>query len=276
MKKIFLKNESLSAVVLPDFGGCVSSLCVGGTEVLRLNPDMLGANNVEAGGIPVLFPFVSRTPDDEAEFEGKTYTMPMHGFAKEMPFDVAQVTENGCTLVLTSDSCTRRFYPYDFRFSISYTLEGSSLVTTVKTENLSNIDMPFVIGFHPYFYTPDRSATRFSFGLKRFDDYMRIGADGKPFRGELTGGLSLNDEHDTVFWDGDPTCEITDTNVGYYAKISGDESFDVVTICTMLPNASCIEPWQARPGAARDRSMCHILKPAASETCSYSIDLARV
>ena len=129
MKKITIRNEHLQAVILPDFGAVVAELAVDGVQMLRMNYGQLGFANVLAGGIPVLFPFVSRIKNDEAFFDGVVFTMPMHGFVKDMPFAVAEQCEDRCVLELAANEMTKRFYPFDFVLRITYALEGNRLVT---------------------------------------------------------------------------------------------------------------------------------------------------
>lgn len=276
MKKVVIANESIQAVILPDFGGAVSELKVEGAEVLRMNYGMLGMSSVLAGGIPVLFPFVSRTRDDEAVFLGESYTMPMHGFAKDMPFELTRCWDCGCEVTLESCAITRRFYPYDFRLRIVYECVESSLRTTMHVENTGNVDLPFAAGYHPFFLVRDGDRTSFSFGLKEYWDYLRMDADGKPTPGTLEGGVDLADSYDTVFFSGNADSEIVNHDLGWRARLECGDTFDVITICTSLENAACVEPWQARPGAAHDPEACQVVKPGTAKSYIYSIQLEKL
>ena len=273
MKKIVISNERIKAEILPDFGGTVAHLQVNGTEVLRMDEGLLGVSNTLAGGIPVLFPFVSATPGNEAEFCGKSYTMPNHGFAKDFPFDTVKKEENRCEILLKSSELTRRFYPYEFEFRLIYEIEGDAFKTTMVVKNTGEDEMPFAAGFHPYFLTPDREKTRFSFGLKEYWNYLKCDESGKPLHGMLEGELKLADEHDTVFWNGCADCEIVCEDPAYKVKIECGETFDVITICTNLENASCVEPWQARPGAAHRQEECQKLLAGEEKEYNYAIRL---
>ena len=274
MKSIVLSNEKIQAVILPDFGGTVAHLRINGVDVLRMDEGLLGVSNTLAGGIPVLFPFVSATPGNEAEFRGSSYTMPNHGFAKDLPFDVVLAEADTCVIVLRSSEVTRRYYPYEFEFRLTYEITEDGLRTTMAVKNTGDAEMPFAAGFHPYFLTPDRKKTRFSFGLKEYWNYLQCDADGKPLHGTQEGELHLWDEHDTVFWNGCADCEIICDEPAYRARIECGETFDVITICTNLENASCIEPWQARPGAAHRRNECQTLASGQEKAYSYTIRLA--
>ena len=90
----------------------------------------------------------------------------------------------------------------------------------------------------------------------------------------LDGGLHLKDDHDTVFRTGCPDCEITCEEPAFRARIECGETFDVITICTTEENASCVEPWQGRPGAAHRPEECQILNPGEEKRYTYAIRLA--
>jgi len=273
MKSIVISNERIQAEILPDFGGMVARLRINGADVLRMDEGLLGVSNTLAGGIPFLFPFVSATPGREAEFKGKKYTMPMHGFAKDLPFDTVRAEDKLCEIRLTSSEVTRHFYPYEFDLRLIYEIEGDGLKTTMAVKNTGEGEMPYAAGFHPYFLTPDRSKTKFAFGLKEYWNYLAMDESGKPTHGMLEGELHLKDKHDTVFFNGCPDCEIICEEPAYRARIECGETLNVITICTTQKDASCIEPWQARPGAAHRREECRKLKPGEQQVCAYTIRL---
>ena len=273
MKRIVISNDTVRAEILPDFGGTVAHLSVNGTEVLRMDEGLLGVSNTLAGGIPFLFPFVSATAGNAAIFRGKEYPMPNHGFAKDLPFDVVKAEDDKCEIMLKSSAVTRHYYPYDFELRLVYEIVEDGLRSAMIVKNMDEADMPFAAGFHPYFLTPDRTKTRFAFGLKEYWNYLRCDENGKPLYGVQEGELKLSDEHDTVFWNGCADCEIICEEPKYTAKIECGETFDVITICTNLENASCVEPWQARPGAAHRQEECQVVKAGEEKAYSYVIRL---
>lgn len=273
MKRIVISNEQVQAEILPDFGGTVAHLRIHGTDVLRMDEGLLGVSNTLAGGIPVLFPFVSATPGCAAEFRGAVHPMPPHGFVKDLPFEVLREEASACEIRIQSSVVTQHFYPYDFELRLLYEVIGSALKTTLIVKNTDDAELPFAAGFHPYFLTPDRKKTRFSFGLTEYWNYLQCDENGKPLYGKQEGELRLDDEHDTVFWGGNSDCEIICDEPAYRVKMECGETLDVLTICTNLENASCVEPWQARPGAAHRREECQILAPGEEKAYSYTMIL---
>lgn len=275
MKKILIACGALKAVVLPDFGGMVAELSIGEANVLRMDYGLLGLGNVLAGGIPVLFPFASRCENDEAEFLGKRYTMPMHGFAKDQPFEVTRTWPQGCELRLEDNAATRRLYPFAFALTLAYELRETALHTTMRVENRGEVPLPFAAGFHPYFLTPCREQARCEMQMRAYWDYAHPEADGAPAQRELQGELRLSDEYDAVFFGGRPGAQITCPPMGYRARLVCGDDFPVMTVCTTQKGASCLEPWQARPGAVRRPEECRMLAGGETGQYAYVIELER-
>ena len=274
MKHILISNDHIQAQILPDFGGTVAHLWIDGTDVLRMNEGMLGLSNTLAGGIPVLFPFVSATAGNEAEFEGQRYTMPMHGFAKDLPFGTVRQAPHECEIRLRSCAITRAYYPYDFELTLIYEIVEDGLRTALRVKNTGARPLPFAAGFHPFFLTPKREKTIFSFGMKEYWNYLRPNDAGMPEHGRQSGALSLADQHDTVFFNGSADCELICMEPAYRARLECSADFSALTICTTQENASCIEPWQARPGAAHDLSEARWAQPGETHESVYTIHLS--
>lgn len=273
MKQITIESGRVRAVIVPDFGAAVTHLSVDGREVLYFNPENLGTANVLSGGIPLLFPFVSMSRDNEIHINAERYTMPVHGFAKEMPFEPVRVWKSGCELQLQSNRMTHCFYPFDFVLRVIYEAEDRGLKTTLSVRNDSQAVMPFAAGFHPYFLATDRAQTKFIFDLKEGWDYLNYDAQGNPLHMDLKGEFKLSQDYDAVFWNGNADCELINPADGYRARLSCNHDFPVITIWTMMNNAACIEPWQARPGAIERDGECRQLQAGETGTYSYNIYL---
>lgn len=104
---------------------------------------------------PVLFPVVGALKEDQYTYQGKTYPMSQHGFARDMEFDVFEQSTDAITFVLKSNETTRAVYPFDFELYLSYQLGGDGLTVAYKVVNASATDeMFFSIGGHPAFNIP--------------------------------------------------------------------------------------------------------------------------
>lgn len=101
-----------------------------------------------------LFPFVGRLTSNSYKYLGKTYPMEIHGFAAAKEFTVVQQKEDILVLELRSDEKTKKTYPFDFTFQITYALNHNSVDITFGVRNLGQNTMPFGIGGHPGFNVP--------------------------------------------------------------------------------------------------------------------------
>lgn len=110
---------------------------------------------------PNLFPIVGRMVDDRCTCYGVPCTLSLHGFAQEKEFSVIEVTNTSVTLELHSDAETKKQYPFEFAFLITYTLQDDSVQIQFKVQNLDKKTMPFGIGAHPGFNVPLVNGERF-------------------------------------------------------------------------------------------------------------------
>ena len=67
---------------------------------------------------PVLFPFVGAPKNKEYRYEGRTYPMGQHGFARDMEFTLEAQEEKSIWFVLSSTEETYVKYPFGFRLHI--------------------------------------------------------------------------------------------------------------------------------------------------------------
>lgn len=103
---------------------------------------------------PVLFPIVGALKEDQYTYQGKTYPMSQHGFARDMEFELFEQATDAVTFVLKSNEETRKVYPFEFQLFLSYQLGGDGLTVAYKVLNDSDEEMFFSIGGHPAFNVP--------------------------------------------------------------------------------------------------------------------------
>lgn len=116
---------------------------------------------------PVLFPFVGAPKNKEYQYEGKTYSMGQHGFARDMEFCLESRAEDAIWFVLESTEETYAKYPFAFRLYIGYELLGQEVKVLWKVENTDRKPMYFSIGAHPAFLCPIHGeADKLGYGLK--------------------------------------------------------------------------------------------------------------
>jgi len=93
----------------------------------------------------------SHLPGEEHHYkwEGNTYALPQHGFARRLKWKTAGVSETRLTMELTDTSETRAVYPFSFRFLVTYELLEGCLYFRQGIENRGERPMPFSTGVHP-------------------------------------------------------------------------------------------------------------------------------
>lgn len=213
---------------------------------------------------PNLFPYIARMTKGQYQFQGKTYHMDIHGFAKDMIFKAEQISNSHIVFSINHTEETYRQYPFCFNFSVIYKLEGSKLSITYYIRNDDEKTMYFGVGGHPGFNVPFEKGTSFEDYYLEFDSEKgakRVGFSEDCFvTGELTDfpledGVRLPLSHDMF---DDDAIVLTDMASGVTLK----SRVSTKKICVTYPNMSflgiwhmpktdapyiCIEPWSSLP-----------------------------
>lgn len=139
-----LSNAHLKLRATPEGAELCSIQTCDGTEHLwQADPEIWGRH------APVLFPIVGRLKDDQYAHEGKTYSLPQHGFARDMTFSLLEETANTLTYQLLPTEETRAAYPFDFELRVIYRLLPRGVAVVYEVLNHGSTVMPFSIGAHP-------------------------------------------------------------------------------------------------------------------------------
>ena len=104
-----------------------------------------------------LFPYIARLWEKSYIFQGKTYHMDIHGFAKDSVFSCEKAGENELVFAMEDTRETLEQYPFHFRFEIRYLLEKNTLKVFYSVKNKDEKTMYFGIGGHPGFNIPIQS-----------------------------------------------------------------------------------------------------------------------
>jgi galactose mutarotase-like enzyme len=103
---------------------------------------------------PILFPIVGELKNKTYQYNGKQYSLSRHGFAREAEFEVTAQNENSIIFSLQSNEQTTADYPFQFVFSVTYTLLENTLKIIFNVENTGSDKMLFSVGGHPAFRVP--------------------------------------------------------------------------------------------------------------------------
>ncbi|WP_125566520.1 aldose 1-epimerase family protein [Companilactobacillus insicii] len=125
-----------------------------------------GDPDVWAKHAPNLFPAIGRSMNDHYYVDGKKYEMPQHGVGFFHKYSAEQLSSNRVKFTMRSDDETKRYYPFEFEFSIKFELVGRRLRMIDTVKNLNDKPMSFAVGTHPAFNVPIGSTSN-----DRFEDY---------------------------------------------------------------------------------------------------------
>lgn len=161
------------AAIAPSEGGELSSYKVtrnGEMVELIYNARNYGTPGFHGRG-PILWPAVGAqypvgtVPKDSCGMGSytvmnKSYPMPCHGFAKDMPFKEISRSADAhgarVTVELKDSDATRKYYPFAFHLDAIYELSGGNLTVdyVVRSDQSNAQPMPFSMGNHLGFNVP--------------------------------------------------------------------------------------------------------------------------
>lgn len=163
-------DENDYLLLAPQYGGRLVRWVHRGEDILYWPADADWSQPARVrGGNPLLFPFIARHFVDGdigkwRDAEGTVRAMPVHGFARDLPFEVvAQTEDNAITMGLQAGAATRVPYPYEFEFEVTYRLlenglEAALAVTNGAAESEQDLlpeaksnALPYYAGHHFYF-----------------------------------------------------------------------------------------------------------------------------
>lgn len=143
--------------------------------------------NVWPWHAPNLFPIVGGLVNNELHVDGKTYTLPRHGFARQSEFEVAEVSETHAVLSLVASDETLAVYPFHFTFQVLYDLIDSALRVTYKIINREDKAIYFSVGGHPAFNIPFSSQDNYEDYYLEFENSSKLEAHLLSSEGYFTG-----------------------------------------------------------------------------------------
>lgn len=277
----------------PQAGGRLLSWTVDGEPVIHWpkHADWSQPARIR-GGNPLLFPFLGRHRVDGKigywrDAEGTVRALPMHGFARDLPFEAhADVHGAGLRMILTDSDTTRSGYPFGFRFEAAYSLvDARTLDVTLTTANTGDAPLPYYAGHHFYFTLPHTQRGETALELPRTerrdqqDDGSISAAEPGEARYTLDEARILDRFH---CLDGAPDRPVRLVAPGLNRVITIDlqrpdsTPWYAVTTWTEAPGSDfyCVEPWLGLPDAIHNGMGLRWLAPGQSETAALRISVS--
>lgn len=244
---------------------------------------------------PVLFPFVGSLKNKEYRFEGKTYPMGQHGFARDMEFVIDFQSESEAWFSLTSNEETLEKYPFEFVLRVGYQLQEKELKVLWQVENPAQKEMYFSIGGHPAFMCPLKQEG------KQSDYYLKFDS-AKPLSYGRVNEQGLMMEAEEILQTENGVVKITDNMFDRDALVIERRQATAVSLCTpdqkeyltvrfdaplfgvWSPAGKgapfiCIEPWYGRcdrasfNGSLEEREYGNTLKAKEIFKTEYTISI---
>ena len=251
MSKITISNEFLN-VTINSLGAEVESVKKLGKEMLwEGNPD------IWAGHSPILFPICGGLKDDKFIFEGIEYSLPKHGFAKRLEWEVESAEKEKAVFLLTSSEETLKVYPFKFELRAIFTIEKTTLKAEYEVKNLSDTDMYYSIGAHEAYACPG-GIENYTIEFEKEEDLKSLSLEGPLLEGgkfsvkEKTNELKLSKDLftvDSLIFDDLNSRKVWLKNNITNEKIEIEfKDFGYMLLWT-IPGAEyiCIEPWCGIP-----------------------------
>ena len=284
-----ISNEYYTATV-SDLGAELTSLKhASGTELMWQAP----SNDFWSKHAPLLFPTAGRIKDGKYTYGGKTYKMSAHGFISKVTFALCSKSEDSITLVAKSTDETLEQYPFEFEFTVNYTLCADTLNATVTVKNESDKVMPFTFGWHPGFMLPRDSETDIeSYAIDFGKDVKKVEwiplingpfarSYSEPFETK-NGKYALNEEqiyaNDTMIFTDIPNAIRLSAGKEYALDMSWSENTPYLCVWKEPSHDAafiCLEPWSGLPqdgivDECFDTRPMRRLEPGKSECFSTS------
>lgn len=244
------------------------------------------------GHAPLLFPIVGALNGGAYRFDGQTYVLPKHGFARTSRFALVDHAPDRAHFRLTDSPETLAAWPFPFALDLEYRAEGDVLRQVAKVTNPAAEPLWFSFGFHPAFAWPlpgggAKADHRVVFAadepapVRRLDPASGLVlpmAEPSPVEGRALAPAASLFDADALIWDRLASRSLTfGTDRGARVEI-GFPDTPMLGIW-QKPGAAylCIEPWQgiADPlgwqGDFRDKPGVVELAPGAER--SFRMDV---
>lgn len=275
----------------PWAGGRLLSWHIGGEPVIRWPDDANWSQPARVrGGNPLLFPFLGRHRVDGQigrwrDAQGVVRDLPMHGFARDLPF-AAQIDDDGrgIRMTLADSDATRAGYPFAFRFEAAYRLaDDHTLDVSLAATNTGTDPLPWYAGHHFYFALPHAQRAQTTLELPPTVRRHQL-PDGSISAAEVGAARYLLDDPSIIdrFHVFDPAppaapVRMVAPDLGRAVTIElhrpGSMPWYAVTTWTEADDSDfyCIEPWLGLPDAIHNGLGLHWLAPGATAKADLRI-----
>ncbi|MFQ3617328.1 MAG: aldose epimerase [Cyanobacteriota bacterium] len=258
--------------VVPERGGIITRWSVQGRDILYLDEARFADPSLSVrGGVPILFPICGNLPNNAYTYNGQTYLLKQHGFARDLPWQVTHteaLDRASITINLSSSDYTRSLYPFEFSLDFTYILEGNRLVLQQQITNSGNTIMPFSLGLHPYFAVSDKARLDFDIPSTQYVDQRTQETHA------YMDGFDFNqDEIDVLFRKlAFQSATVEDFRQNLKLRLDFDDPYRMLVFWTLKgKDFYCLEPWTGPRNALNTGDHLIELAPGGTVRTSFRI-----
>lgn len=139
-------SKGCVSAVVDSLGAKVLALFVNDENILHYDEQ-----DISHSGIPICLPSFGPLKEGVFTYNGQDYPMGQHGFIRDCELSKESSCSESVTYVFRATDQTKKQYPFDFKFSVSYSLLDKGLKVALDFCNESNSPIPLAPGIHPYF-----------------------------------------------------------------------------------------------------------------------------
>ncbi len=147
---VTLKNEELTVVIAEQGAEMQSITAADGTNCL-----WCGDPAVWGKRAPLLFPICGALKNNTYRYNGNSYSLEKHGFARTAMFACETATDTEAVFVLRADEKSRAVFPFEYELRVGYRLNGKTVEVHYDVTNPSAEPLYFSIGGHEGYACPE-------------------------------------------------------------------------------------------------------------------------
>lgn len=269
-----LIDGDYALTVTPEKGGMATSFTKAGEEYLWLRDKNFESTDRPRCGIPILFPSCSKPDGGVHHFSGADYPIEVHGLADLVPWQVKTAADDAIELTLAPNGLTKFVYPFDFLLTMRYTLAGNTATLALTVANTGDKDLPFSVGFHPYFAASKLDNVHFAIQAATCSEDAKGEQPAAPKEITLTRKPGSADSIRLLTGVKSPMV-MTDSGNGHKVTVAFDESCFSNGVLWQQDAESfvCMEPWNGWANSVNEDGKHETLAPGAEKTFTWSITI---
>lgn len=269
-----LTDGDYALTVTPEKGGMATSFTKNGEEYLWLRDKNFESTDRPRCGIPILFPNCGKPDGGVHHFGGADYPIEVHGLADLVPWQVKTAADDAIELTLAPNGLTKFVYPFDFLLTMRYTLAGNTATLALTVANTGDKDLPFSVGFHPYFAASSLDNVSFAIDAATCSENAKGEQPAAPETITLTRKPGSADSIRLMTGVKSPMV-MTDAGNGHKVTVAFDEADFGKGVLWQQDAESfvCMEPWNGWANSVNEEGRHETLAPGAQKTFTWSVTI---